>query len=184
MQRCFCQRRAGHWCPWSNRAPSAPEFDGTGYTLQLNNPSLLAEHTAIAVVADFRSRDVAAVLGMETALRWIETIGYDAIAAHEHALCTYATEALSRIEDIRFFGQAKEKASVISFLVGNIHPYDLGTLLDKMGIAVRTGHHCAQPLMDHLGLGPSTRASFAAYNTSDEVERLVAAVAHAVEVLR
>ena len=128
--------------------------------------------------------DVAAVLGMETALRWIETIGYDTIAAHEHALCTYATEALSRIEDIRFFGQAKEKASVISFLVGNIHPYDLGTLLDKMGIAVRTGHHCAQPLMDVLQVPGTVRASFAVYNTFGEIDIFVEAVKKAVAMLR
>ena len=128
--------------------------------------------------------NVAAVLGMETALRWMETIGYEVIAAHEHALCTYATEALSRIEGIRFFGQAKEKASVISFLVGNIHPYDLGTLLDKMGIAVRTGHHCAQPLMDVFQIPGTVRASFAVYNTFDEVKLFVEGVKKAVAMLQ
>ncbi len=126
--------------------------------------------------------DVAAVLGMETALRWMETIGYEVIAAHEHALCTYATEALSRIEGIRFFGQAKEKASVISFLVGNIHPYDLGTLLDKMGIAVRTGHHCTQPLMRRYNIPATSRASFGMYNTMEEVDVLVHGLKKILEV--
>lgn len=128
--------------------------------------------------------DVAAVLGMETALRWIENIGYEAIATHEHELCTYATEALSQIDDMRFFGQAKEKASVISFLVGNIHPYDLGTLLDKMGIAVRTGHHCAQPLMDVLQIPGTVRASFAVYNTFEEIDIFIEVVKKAVAMLR
>jgi cysteine desulfurase/selenocysteine lyase len=128
--------------------------------------------------------DVAAVLGMETALRWIENIGYEAIATHEHELCTYATEALSQIDDMRFFGQAKEKASVISFLVGNIHPYDLGTLLDKMGIAVRTGHHCAQPLMDVLQIPGTVRASFAVYNTFEEIDIFIEGVKKAVAMLR
>lgn len=144
------------------------------------------EHTDFNVLPfkfEAGTPDVAAVLGMEAALRWIEATGYENIAKHEHALCTYATEALSQIKDIRFFGQAKEKASVVSFLVGNIHPYDLGTLLDKMGIAVRTGHHCAQPLMDVLHVPGTVRASFAVYNTFREIDIFIEGVKKAVEML-
>ncbi len=127
--------------------------------------------------------DVAAVLGMETALRFISDVGYDWIGNHEHQLVDYATTELSQIADIRFFGQSAHKASVVSFLVGQIHPFDLGTLLDKMGVAVRTGHHCAQPVMDFYGIHGTVRASFALYNTIEEVDVFVSAVKKAVRML-
>ena len=93
----------------------------------------------------------------------------DHITAHEHELTTYAMQRLKEIPDIRIFGEAAHKSSVISFLVGNIHHFDMGTLLDRLGIAIRTGHHCAQPLMQRLGIEGTVRASFAVYNTKEAV---------------
>ena len=117
------------------------------------------------------------------ALRYVQNIGLDKIAAHEHELLTYCTEKLLEIEGMRIIGTAKDKSSVISFLVGNIHPYDLGMLLDKLGIAVRTGHHCAQPLIDSLGIPGTVRASFAFYNTKEEIDTFVAALKRVVAML-
>ncbi len=110
------------------------------------------------------------------ALDYIDRIGLDTIAEHERELTRYATEQLSAIDGMRIFGQAPDKSGVISFLVGNIHHYDMGLLLDKLGIAVRTGHHCAQPLMESLGIEGTVRASFSVYNTREEVDVLAAAV--------
>ena len=95
----------------------------------------------------------------------------------------HATEELSKIEGIRFIGQAQEKAGVISFLVGDIHPYDMGMILDKLGVAVRTGHHCAQPVMDQFCIPGTVRASFAVYNTKEDVNRLVEGVKKAQTML-
>ena len=117
------------------------------------------------------------------ALRYVQNIGLDKIAAHEHELLIYCTEKLLEIDGMRIIGTAKEKSSVISFLVGNIHPYDLGMLLDKLGIAVRTGHHCAQPLIDSLGIPGTVRASFAFYNTKEETDTFVAALKRVVTML-
>lgn len=113
---------------------------------------------------------------LAVALDYVDEIGLDAISEHEHELTRYAMEQLSAIPDIRFFGTTPDKDAVISFLVGNIHHLDMGTLLDRLGVAVRTGHHCAQPLMDHYGVEGMVRASFAMYNTRDEIDSFVEAV--------
>ena len=110
------------------------------------------------------------VLG--TALDYLNAIGFERIAAYEQELLDYATEKLATIEGIRFIGEAANKASVISFLLGDIHPYDTGVILDQMGIAVRTGHHCTQPIMQRFGIPGTVRASFAFYNTKEEIDRL------------
>jgi cysteine desulfurase/selenocysteine lyase len=128
--------------------------------------------------------NVAGAVGLAAAVRFIERVGWDAIATHVHALRAQALRGLARIPGITVLCAHATQSALVSFVAEQVHPHDIGTLLDARGIAVRTGHHCAQPLMDHLGLGPSTRASFAAYNTPEEVERLIAAVAHALEVLR
>ncbi len=117
------------------------------------------------------------------ALEYVESIGIENIAAYEHELTEYATEKLKEIDGIRFFGTAKEKSAVISFLVGNIHPYDIGMLLDKLGIAVRTGHHCAQPLTDSLGIPGTVRASFSFYNTKEEIDTFIEAMKRVVMML-
>ena len=110
------------------------------------------------------------------ALDYVSALGMDNIAAHEKALTDYALQRLREIPEMRIIGEAEERGAVISFNVGDIHPSDLGTLLDRLGIAVRTGHHCAQPLMQRMGIPGTVRASFALYNTMEEVDALVAAV--------
>ncbi len=107
------------------------------------------------------------------ALDYMTAIGLDNIARHEHELTEYATQQLKTIDGLRIYGESEQKGSVISFLVGNIHHFDMGTLLDRLGIAVRTGHHCAQPLMQRFGIEGTVRASFAVYNTKKEVDALV-----------
>ena len=110
------------------------------------------------------------------ALDFIDEIGLDRIANYEHQLLSYANEELKKIDEMRIIGTAADKSAVISFLLGSIHPFDVGTLLDHLGIAVRTGHHCAQPLIDRLGIDGTVRASFAIYNTPEEVDVLVKAL--------
>ena len=120
--------------------------------------------------------DYIGTTGLAKALDYVSAIGLEQIAAHEHELTIYAMQRLGEIEGMRFLGEAAHKSSVISFLVGNIHPFDMGTLLDRLGIAVRTGHHCAEPLMRRLGIEGTVRASFAMYNTKEEIDALVAGV--------
>ena len=120
--------------------------------------------------------DYVATHGLAVAIDYIESIGIERIAAHERDLTNYCMEQLRTVDGIRFFGEAEEKDAVVSFLVGDIHHLDMGTLLDRLGIAVRTGHHCAQPLMQRLGILGTVRASFALYNTREEVDCLVEGV--------
>ena len=110
------------------------------------------------------------------AIRYVQNIGMDEIAAYETYLLNYATEKLKNLGDIRIFGTSEHKSAVISMQVGNIHHYDIGTLLDKLGIALRTGHHCAQPIMKHFGIEGTLRASFALYNTTEEIDALIAGI--------
>ena len=117
--------------------------------------------------------DYVATHGLATAIGYMEKIGMDNIHRHEEELTKYAMERMKEIEGIRIFGEAEQKDAVVSFLVGDIHHLDMGTLLDRLGIAVRTGHHCAQPLMIRLGIQGTVRASFALYNTKEEVDALV-----------
>ena len=120
--------------------------------------------------------DYIGTTGLAKALDYVTALGIDRIAAYEHDLTVYATERMKQIPGMRIFGEAKEKGSVISFLVGDIHHFDMGTLLDRLGIAVRTGHHCAQPLMQRLGIEGTVRASFGLYNTKEEIDVLVAGI--------
>ena len=116
------------------------------------------------------------VLGLKAAIQFMETVGIENIAHHEKELTDYATAQLKEIDALRIIGNAPHKTSVISFLLGNTHPYDVGTLLDKLGIAVRTGHHCTQPIMDRYGIPGTVRASFALYNTKEEIDIFVKAL--------
>ena len=120
--------------------------------------------------------DYIGTTALATALDYVSAIGMEQIAAHEHELLSYATQRMDQIPGMRIFGRAKQKSGVISFLVGDIHHFDMGTLLDRLGIAVRTGHHCAQPLMIRLGIEGTVRASFGLYNTKEEVDTLVAGI--------
>lgn len=120
--------------------------------------------------------DYIGTTGLAKALDYVNGLGIEHIAAHEHELTAYAMQRLKEIPSMRIFGEAAHKSSVVSFLVGDIHHFDMGTLLDRLGIAVRTGHHCAQPLMQRLGIEGTVRASFAVYNTKAEIDALVAGV--------
>lgn len=128
--------------------------------------------------------NIAGIIGMGEALRWMEDYDKSAMAAHEKKLLEHATKELLTIEGLCIVGTAKEKVGVISFVIEGVHHYDLGTLLDQQGIAVRTGHHCTQPLMDRFGVSGTTRASFACFNTIAEVDAMVVGVKKAVKMLR
>jgi len=127
--------------------------------------------------------NIEAGIALNAAIDYINDLGIENIKAYEDELLAYATEQLSTVEGIRFIGTAKEKSSVISFVVDGTHPYDIGVILDKLGIAVRTGHHCAQPVMDQFHIPGTVRASLAVYNTKEEIDALVAGVKRATAML-
>lgn len=154
---------------WLDRLPP---YQGGGEMIEsVSFEKTVFEHLPFKFEAG--TPDYIATHGLAKAIEYIGRIGLDNIAAHEHELTTYCMEQLGGIDGIRLFGQSDHKDAVVSFLVGDIHHLDMGTLLDRLGIAVRTGHHCAQPLMDRLGILGTVRASFALYNTKDEVDALV-----------
>jgi len=126
--------------------------------------------------------DVSGVIGLAAAINYVNELGLDRIEAHERDLLRQATESLSTIPGIRLIGTAKEKASVLSFVMDGIHPHDIGTILDQEGIAIRTGHHCAQPVMERFGIPATARASFAFYNTREEVNALIKGIDRVREV--
>jgi cysteine desulfurase/selenocysteine lyase len=149
-----------------------PPYQGGGEMIQ----HVSFEHTTFNELPfkfEAGTPDYIGVTGLAKALDYVTALGMDNIATYEHELTTYATRRLQEIPGMRIFGEAEPKGSVISFLVGNIHHFDMGTLLDRLGIAVRTGHHCAQPLMQRLGIEGTVRASFGLYNTREEVDVLV-----------
>jgi cysteine desulfurase/selenocysteine lyase len=125
---------------------------------------------------------IASAIGLGAAIDYLNSIDREAAQAHEQELLSYATEKLSAIEGVRIIGTAREKASVLAFVIDEVHPHDVGTILDQEGIAIRAGHHCAQPVMQHFGVPATARASFAFYNTKEEVDSLVAAVQKVIEV--
>jgi cysteine desulfurase / selenocysteine lyase len=120
--------------------------------------------------------DIAGVAGLAAAIEYLDGIDFEAAAAHEHALARHAEERLSQVPGVTIVGRAPQKAAVISFVMGSAHPHDIGTILDREGVAIRTGHHCCQPLMHRLGVPATARASLAFYNTRDDVDRLVDAL--------
>jgi len=128
--------------------------------------------------------NIEGVIGLAAALEYVSSIGLDAIAAYEHELLLYATARLREIDGLRIIGTAREKAAVISFVLDGVHPHDIGTILDQEGIAVRTGHHCAQPLMMRFNVPATGRASFGLYNTKEEADVLVAGLRKVIEVFR
>ena len=127
--------------------------------------------------------NVAGAIGLGAAIAYLDQVGLELAGAHEAGLLSYATEVLTAIPDLRIIGTAREKASVISFVVDDIHPHDIGTILDGEGIALRTGHHCTQPVMDRFGVAATVRASFAMYNTREEVDALAVGLGKVIEVL-
>ena len=128
--------------------------------------------------------NVGAALGLETAIQFLQSIDRKEVEAHETKLLQSAIQQLSQIDGIRFIGEAEQRSGLVSFIIDGVHPYDLGTIIDKMGVAVRTGHHCAEPVMTRFGIPGTVRASFALYNTMEEVEIFVKAVQRAAMMLR
>ena len=126
--------------------------------------------------------DIAGAIALGAAIEYIDGIGMDKIAAHEHELLAYATETVAAIPGVQLIGTASERAGALSFVLDGVHPHDLGTILDREGIAIRTGHHCAQPVMERFGIPATARASFAVYNTKEEVDALVEGIEAAREV--
>ena len=127
--------------------------------------------------------NIAGVIGFGVALDYMNSIGFDEIAAYENGLLNYATEKLTAIDKLIIYGTSKEKAAVISFNVEGLHPYDIGSIIDKLGIAVRTGHHCAQPIMDYYKIPGTVRASFSFYNTKEEIDLFIEALQRAINML-
>ena len=127
--------------------------------------------------------NIGATIGFGAAIDYVSALGLENIGGYEHDLLSYATRRLSQVNGLRIIGTAREKAAVISFVIAGIHPHDLGTVLDQEGVAIRTGHHCAEPLMNRFSVPATARASFAFYNTREEVDRLVGAVERAKELL-
>lgn len=128
--------------------------------------------------------NVGAALGLETAIQFLQSLDRKEVEAHENQLLRSAIQQLSEIDGIRFIGEAEQRSGLVSFIIEGIHPYDLGTIIDKMGVAVRTGHHCAEPVMTRFGIPGTVRASFALYNTLEEVDVFVKAVRRAAMMLR
>jgi cysteine desulfurase/selenocysteine lyase len=126
--------------------------------------------------------DIAGAIGLGAAIEYVTKIGIDNIKDHENSLLEYATQQIAQVPGLRIIGTAKEKTSVLSFVFENIHPHDIGTFLDFEGVAIRTGHHCTQPLMQRYNIPATSRASFAMYNTKEEVDILISGLKKIIEV--
>jgi len=158
-----------------------PPYQGGGEMIKMVS---IEKSTYAELPAKFEAGtpDIAGSIGLGAAIDYMNEIGIVNIAAHEHALLEYATQKASEIPELKIIGTAKNKAAVLSFVIDGIHPHDLGTILDNEGVAVRTGHHCAQPLMKRFNVPATARASFAMYNTFEEVDALMAAIKKAIEM--
>jgi cysteine desulfurase/selenocysteine lyase len=157
-----------------------PPYQGGGHMIQ----SVTWEKTTYNKVPDrfeAGTPNIAGVIGLGAAIDYVSAIGLEAIAAYERDLIAYAIEQVSRISGVRLIGTPKEKAAVLSFVVDGVHPHDLGTILDYEGIAMRAGHHCAQPLMSRFGIPATARASLAFYNTREEIDALAAGIRKTIE---
>ncbi len=160
-----------HMPPWKGGGDMILEvhFDGTIYN-------------ELPYKFEAGTPNIAGAVGLGAAVRYLQTFGMEHVAAREHALLDYMTARLRELDGIRLFGTAPHKASVQSFLIDDIHPHDLGTILDHQGVAIRTGHHCAMPVMDYFGIPGTARASLAMYNNEEDVDRLVTALSKAREL--
>ena len=160
-----------------------PPYQGGG---EMISTVTMAQSTYAGLPFKFEAGtpNIEAVVGWGAALDWMNTVGMDALMAHESDLMTYGTERLTAIDGLVLFGTAPEKSAVLSFGFADLHPYDLGTLLDQQGIAVRTGQHCTQPIMDYFNIPGTVRASFAAYSSREDVDRLADGVERSLRMLR
>jgi len=165
----------------ADRLEALPPYQGGGDMI-LSVRFEASTYQGIPYKFEAGTPDIAGVVGLGAAIDYVSQLGLDAIAAHEHELLRYASECLARVPGVRLIGTAREKAAVISFVLEGIHAHDVGTILDQHGIAVRTGHHCAQPVMQRYGIPATVRASFALYNTRADVDALVAGLMQVREV--
>jgi cysteine desulfurase/selenocysteine lyase len=165
---------------WLNQLPPYQVGGGTIKTVTFEK----TEYADLPLKFEAGTPHIEGGIGLAAAIDYINEIGLENIAAYEHELLIYATAALQKTEVVKIIGTAKNKASVISFVVDGIHPFDVGTLLDQLGIAVRTGHHCTQPLMQHYGIPGTIRASFAFYNTKEEVDIFISGLQKAIKMLK
>jgi cysteine desulfurase/selenocysteine lyase len=160
-----------------------PPYQGGGDMIS----SVTFEHTTyneLPYKFEAGTPNIAGTLGLAAAIDYLNQLGLDEIADYEHELLAYATAALTRIPGLRLIGTAREKAAVLSFVIDGVHAHDVGTILDREGIAVRAGHHCAQPVMERFGVPATTRASLAFYNTMEEIDALVRGIWAVKEVFR
>jgi cysteine desulfurase / selenocysteine lyase len=158
-----------------------PPFEGGGDMIR----TVTFEKTEFADIPnrfEAGTPPIAEAIGLAAAIDYVSALGFDRVAAHEQAVLTYATERLSDIPGLRIIGTARKKASILSFVLENAHPHDVGTVLDEGGVAVRAGHHCAQPLMERFGIAGTARASFGLYNGFDDVDQLVEGLRRVKEI--
>jgi len=160
-----------------------PPYQGGGEMIE-NVSFERTTYNALPFKFEAGTPSVGDVIGLGEAINFMQEVGVETIASHEDELLRYATSMLSQLPGLCIYGTAPEKTSVLSFLIGDAHPYDVGTLLDQLGIAVRTGHHCTQPIMDRYGIPGTVRASFAVYNTHEEVDRLFGAMQRIIPMLQ
>ncbi len=165
---------------WLNQIPPYQVGGGTIKTVSFEK----TEYADIPLKFEAGTPDIAGTLGLATAIDYINEIGLDAITTYEHELLVYATEKLQKLQGVKILGTAKEKAGVLSFIVEGIHPFDIGTILDQMGIAVRTGHHCTQPLVAYYRVPGTVRVSFAFYNTFEEINVFIKGLEKAIIMLK
>ena len=165
---------------WLNQLPPYQVGGGTIKTVTFQK----TEYADLPLKFEAGTPHIEGGIGLAAAIDYVNEIGLETIAAYEDELLVYATEVLKKIEGVRIIGEAKNKASVISFIVEGLHPFDVGIILDQMGIAVRTGHHCTQPLMQYYKIQGTIRASFAFYNTKEEIDVFIEALKKAIKMLR
>ncbi|MGZ4047861.1 MAG: cysteine desulfurase, partial [Bacteroidia bacterium] len=165
---------------WLNQLPPYQVGGGTIKTVTFEK----TEYADLPLKFEAGTAHIEGAIGLAAAIDYINEIGLENIAACEHELLMYATEALQKIEGVKIIGTAKNKASVLSFVVEGLHPFDIGTILDQLGIAVRTGHHCTQPLMNFYCIPGTIRASFAFYNTKEEIDIFISGLERAIKMLR
>ena len=165
---------------WLNQLPPYQVGGGTIKTVTFEK----TEYADLPLKFEAGTPHIEGGIGLAAAIDYINNIGLENIAEYEYELLLYATEALQKIDGVKIIGTSKNKASVISFIVNGIHPFDIGTILDQLGIAVRTGHHCTQPLMQHYGIPGTIRASFAFYNTKEEIDVFITGLEKAIKMLK
>jgi cysteine desulfurase/selenocysteine lyase len=159
-----------------------PPYQGGGEMIR----SVAFDHTVYDEVPhrfEAGTPNIAGAVGLAAAIEYLNEVGFDAAALHGQGLLAYATDVVSRVDGVRLVGTAREKAGILSFVLDGVHPHDIGTILDRGGIAIRTGHHCCQPLMKRLGIPGTARVSLALYNTREDIDALAAALPEVRRVL-